>query len=358
MATNRHIQFDESLQMWIIAGYKEARTLLSKQSNLSSAEAYTPRSAAHMAASDGADHRRRRSSFFKFFERIERMRPAVSAIARELTEQLLEQQTPVDLVERFSRPLALRTMLRMIGLSQGDELIVPACLSAWGRVAFGTPQPKDHDLIYHLTFAVQNAISTAHGTHDDNIANCAAIAVKKNSLTEREATESVCHILAAGVDTTSAAMNNLLFHALRRSDRRSQFLASDAAATAFVEESLRCNSSVRGPIRRAIYSQKVGGVTIQPGDLIYFDVVSANRDESQFLRPDVFDPSRPSLQQHLSFGWGEHYCLGASLARLELCIGLKTILNAAPSLRLSRENPIVIQKGGGGPLIESLKAEF
>ena len=99
-------------------------------------------------------------------------------------------------------------------------------------------------------------------------------------------------------------------------------------------------------------------MTIQPGDLIYFDVVSANRDESQFLRPDVFDPSRPSLQQHLSFGWGEHYCLGASLARLELCIGLKTILNAAPSLRLSRENPIVIQKGGGGPLIESLKAEF
>ncbi len=102
----------------------------------------------------------------------------------------------------------------------------------------------------------------------------------------------------------------------------------------------------------------IAGVTIPRGELVFAVLGSANRDETQFDRPDSLDLSREP-NKHISFGLGVHYCLGASLARLEGAIALKTLLQRAHGFRVAipqnklRYRPSLILRG-----LESLPIEF
>ena len=99
-------------------------------------------------------------------------------------------------------------------------------------------------------------------------------------------------------------------------------------------------------------------MTIPPGELVFAVLGSANRDERQFERPDVLDIEREP-NRHLAFGQGVHFCLGASLARLEGQIAIGTLLRRAPDLGLAvpphslRYRPSLILRG-----VESLPVKF
>jgi cytochrome P450 len=77
---------------------------------------------------------------------------------------------------------------------------------------------------------------------------------------------------------------------------------------------------------------------IPKGALVYVALSSANHDEALFDNPEVFDPSRTNLREHLAFGYGIHFCIGAPLARLELRMTLEC-LSQLPSLRLVSDEP-------------------
>ena len=109
-----------------------------------------------------------------------------------------------------------------------------------------------------------------------------------------------------------------------------------ALCASAVEEVLRFTSPLEmTPPRVALEDLAIGAVTIRRGELLSVAVGSANRDETQFRDPDVFDIARDP-NKHLSFGSGIHFCLGAPLARMEGQIALTTLFRRFPGLRLAQ----------------------
>ena len=113
-----------------------------------------------------------------------------------------------------------------------------------------------------------------------------------------------------------------------------------------VEELLRFGAPVETATERfAREDVELGGVTIRKGELVFAAIASANRDERQFPNPDVLDITREP-NRHLAFGQGIHFCLGASLARLESQIAINQLLARTSDLRLKVPTDKLVWRGG------------
>jgi cytochrome P450 family 142 subfamily A polypeptide 1 len=100
-----------------------------------------------------------------------------------------------------------------------------------------------------------------------------------------------------------------------------------------VEESLRWVSPIKNMARTATRDTELGGKQIKEGQKLLLLYPSANRDEEQFPDSMTFDPAR-TPNDHVAFGFGPHFCLGASLARLELTVAFDRLLDRLPDLHL------------------------
>ena len=118
-----------------------------------------------------------------------------------------------------------------------------------------------------------------------------------------------------------------------------------------VEEMLRYTSIVRGLRRTAMRDAEIRGRRIRAGDSVVMVYPSANRDAEVFEVPDAFRVDRYP-NEHLSFGLGPHFCLGASLARMELRVVFERILSRLPDLWLDPDAPPV---RGSNPGLETIE---
>ncbi len=103
-----------------------------------------------------------------------------------------------------------------------------------------------------------------------------------------------------------------------------------------VEETLRLATPTQGMFRIVTKATTLGGVDLPAGTRLVVVYASANRDESLFVDPDAFRPDRDNLKEHLAFGKGIHFCLGAALSRLEGRVALQEIVKRVESIRLTR----------------------
>ncbi len=110
-----------------------------------------------------------------------------------------------------------------------------------------------------------------------------------------------------------------------------------------LEEGLRLASPNQGLFRTATVDSVIEGVDIPRGATLWVMFGSANRDENRFPDPDRFDPDRPNLREHLAFGVGAHFCIGAPLARAELRVSLEEMTKAIKSVRLADDLELVYE---------------
>jgi cytochrome P450 len=145
-------------------------------------------------------------------------------------------------------------------------------------------------------------------------------------------------LLNAGHETTTNLIGNGTL-ALLRNPRELENLRRDPALLpGAIEELLRYDSPVQMTGRSARTERVVGGATIEPGQQVVVLIGSANHDSERFADPDRLDVRRGD-DEHLSFGGGSHYGLGASLARLEGQVAIGAIVSELPKLRLATEEP-------------------
>ena len=114
--------------------------------------------------------------------------------------------------------------------------------------------------------------------------------------------------------------------------------ADPARAPLVVEESLRLASPTQGMFRVVTTDAELDGVPIPAGDAVVVVFAAANRDPTVFPDPDRFDPDRPNVRDHLAFGLGVHFCIGAPLSRLESAVALQKLAERWEDFRLSDEN--------------------
>jgi hypothetical protein len=119
---------------------------------------------------------------------------------------------------------------------------------------------------------------------------------------------------------------------------RARLARDPARIPAAIEEVLRYDTPVQGLSRTLTRDVEWYGQKVLAGERVHMLFAAANRDERTFPDPDRFDAARDP-NPHLSFGFGVHFCLGASLARLELRIGLEELLAHAPRYEVTDEKP-------------------
>jgi cytochrome P450 len=141
-------------------------------------------------------------------------------------------------------------------------------------------------------------------------------------------------LLPAGAETTYRLTGNVLFALLTHPEQRAEIEASPELLPDFIEETLRWDSPVQLVSREVTRDVELHGYRIPKGDLASLSIGSANRDERHFVDPDRFDLHRSNRNEHVSFGLGEHFCLGSHLARMEARIAVAAMLERLPNLRL------------------------
>jgi cytochrome P450 len=153
-------------------------------------------------------------------------------------------------------------------------------------------------------------------------------------LTQQEVSTILFGLLLAGHETTTNILGNSVRRLLEHREAWEAICADPSAIPGAVEEVLRYDSSVIHWRRRTKHPVTLSGVDLPADANVLVCIGAANRDPAVFPDPDRFDIARPNAHDHLSFGHGPHFCLGAPLARLEARVVLEELTAALPSLRL------------------------
>ena len=153
-------------------------------------------------------------------------------------------------------------------------------------------------------------------------------------LTLDEVLQVLVQLLVAGSEATSNLLTATMLVLLSNRSISGK-LRDRALLPNFIEEVLRLEPPVQGQFRTATEDTVLGGQSIPAGSHLYLLFASANRDPSIYEHPHSWQFESDRAPSHLSFGQGEHFCLGAPLARLETRVGVETLLERMPDLELA-----------------------
>jgi cytochrome P450 len=169
---------------------------------------------------------------------------------------------------------------------------------------------------------------------DDLIGALVTARDENDALTEDELLAFVMLLLLGGNDTTTNLIGNGLLALARHPEQQRRLRQDPRLMPKAIEEMLRYDPPVQMTVRTPIGATEVGGTEISADCLVFVLIAAANRDPAQFPDPDTFDVGREP-NDHLSFGGGIHFCLGAPLSRLEGAIAIEAVLRKYPRLALA-----------------------
>ena len=173
-------------------------------------------------------------------------------------------------------------------------------------------------------------------------------AVKKGDLTKSEAIMACTFIIFAGYETSASLLSNCIAHLSRNPDTLAKLKSGQISYDQFIEEALRFYTPVGRFLRKVKEDVSIGGHEIPKGAIVIVMLGAANMDEAKYELPFEFDEYRQK-SAHLSFGKGIHFCIGASLARIQAEYALKYLLSLAESIQLdtSKELRMVTDRDNG-----------
>ena len=151
-------------------------------------------------------------------------------------------------------------------------------------------------------------------------------------------------LISGGNETTEKLIANTVHQLARHPDQRARLLADPSRIPAAVEESLRFRSPTQYMVRAATHDVHLHGATIPAGEKAVLLIGAANHDPRRFDAPEQFDIER-SIERHLAFGFGVHFCLGARLARLEARVALEEIHRRLPDYEVDEAGVGVVHAG-------------
>jgi cholest-4-en-3-one 26-monooxygenase len=169
---------------------------------------------------------------------------------------------------------------------------------------------------------------------DDLVSVLMQAEVDGDRLSEQEFDSFFLLLAVAGNETTRNLISGGMLALIQHPEERARVLADPSLLPTCIEELLRWVSPLIHFRRTATRDVHMHGQTIREGDKVVIFYPSANRDERRFVNPETFDVTR-TPNDHLAFGIGEHFCLGANLARLEIKLIFEEMLRRLPDLELA-----------------------
>lgn len=293
---------------------------------------------------DPPDHTRLRRLVSKAFtpRTIERLRPRIQELVDEALDRA-EGAGEFELIGDLAFPLPFNVISEMMGMPESDMLQI----REWSGTLVRTLEPlADPDLIRAIAEAGTNMRRFVgeviawkrDNPADDLLSGLIAAEEDGDMLSDEELIDQVMLLFIAGHETTVNLIGNGLL-ALLRNRSQLELLQNDPSLEAnAIEELLRYDPPVQMTRRVTLQDVEVGGKTIEAGAFVACVLASANRDAQQWgSDADTLDIGREGANNHLAFGGGHHFCLGAALARLEGRVAIGTLVRRFPGLELAGE---------------------
>jgi cytochrome P450 len=341
----------EPLQAWALSRYADVDFAL-RNPQLFSSSGFTSQALGDLNPTpdipwlldmDPPDHTRLRKLVNQGFlpRLIRNLEPRVQEITRQLILSL-KSQTEGDLVTMLSGPLPTTVIAEMLGVETErlDDF------KRWSDdVILGTSRPSDAAVRTRVqksgaamrAYFEQIIERRRTDPGEDVITALVRAEEERDMLSASEILALAVLLLLAGNETTTNLIGNAVRNLLRHPAELAKVRAERTLVPSLVEEVLRYESPVQAIPRLTVREVELEGGKIPAGARVFLLLGAANRDERKFPQPDRFDVTR-NPQDHVAFGYGIHYCLGAPLARLEGRIALEQLLFDCPPFICTKEH--------------------
>jgi cytochrome P450 len=246
----------------------------------------------------------------------------------------------VDFFREFAYDVPAFVLFKLIGIPETDVSKVKAwavsrALLTWGDLSDEEQVPHARNMVDYWNYC-RAIVAARHEDPTDDLPGDLVRAQREGAeISDEEIASLLYSVLFAGHETTTTLLANAMREVLVHRDRWDALLANPERWTAATEEFLRFTPSIVAWRRKALSDAIVGGTAIPSGANLLLLLGSANHDERVFDNPDQLKTDRPNARQHLSFGYGIHFCLGQQLAKMEFAIAMRELGRRIPSLRLA-----------------------
>ncbi len=350
--------FSPELGYWIVTRYQDAQDIFKDPQTFSSENTQTPYKSrppevvrvleeggfsvsSGLSARQPPDHTRLRSFINKAFtpRRIALLEPRIRELVRQMIAAF-EHDGQADLVAQLAYDLPALVIFMLLGIPDQDVPNVKTWAQSrvmlnFGDLPINAQVEHAHNLVRYWNYCLALVDARFANPQDDLPGDLARLAQDGQHEISRDEIASLVYTqLTAGHETTSNLLGNGIMELLRHRQQWEKLCANPGLIPNAVEELLRFGPSVFAWRRKVKKPTRVGTVDLPEGANILMLLGSTNRDERTFADGETLDVTRSNAKEHLSFGLGIHYCLGAPLARLEAKIVLEELTARLPGLRL------------------------
>jgi cytochrome P450 len=286
------------------------------------------------------DHTRYRKLVTRVFtvRAVEQLRVRTVAIAHELLDGL-DPAAPVDLISSYCALLPVTVITEILGVPPAQRnRVLELGTRAAASLDFGLGWRQFRAVTAGLRdFSQWLDTHVAHLRRhpgEDLLSQLIEARDEEGALNDRELKATAGLVLAAGFETTVNLLGNAIALLDRNPGQLDRLRADSALWANAVDEALRLDPPVLLTARVCTRTTTVAGVRVPEGMQVVTVLAGANRDPRVFADPESFDVTRENARDHVSFSGGRHYCLGASLARMEGEEGLRALAERFPDMRL------------------------
>ncbi len=350
--------YSPAIDYWVVTSYDDVKAIFQDHGTYTAANTISPivpfSQAVKRLLAEGdyspepvlsnnvpPSHSRIRALVNRLFtpRRMKSFAPAIRQIAQRSVERL-SGRAPVDIVAELTYEYPAHVLFHVLGVPDADVPRIKAWAGNRIKLYYGRPSAAEQiamtgRLIPFWHYVVDLVRDKLERPADDLTSDLIRMRDGDDQvLTLNEIASCMITLLVAGHETTTAQINNALLHSLSQRELWQRLCEQPETIPQFLEEMMRYDPSVCAWRRLTARDCVISGVEIPAGANLLLMLNSANRDEKIFPEPDAIIPARDNLKDHLAFGYGIHYCVGAPLARLEMAILLETLARELPALRL------------------------
>ncbi len=350
--------YNPALGVWVVTRHEDICAVLAEPGRFSSVHSITAGAPSlppeiiqvlmegypqhpSLVDNDPPAHGRLRGLVAKAFtaRRISEKEAHIRARAGELIDGLVKEGR-ADLFDRFAHPLPAFVIASILGIPASETRRFRRWSDDWCAVLVGQGPLEELvtqargvlDLQRYIAAALEERKASPRDDLLSDIVSAAQAQEPPPSMAELVG--MLMQVLFAGHETTAGLIAGAVELLLHHPEQMKAVRSDPGLIPAAVEEAVRMTSPVTAMARTAVEDVTLGGVRIPKGAHLRLAFASANRDEERFHEPQRFDVRRADVKNHIAFGQGIHFCIGAPLARLEARIALELLLQRLPGLRL------------------------
>lgn len=354
----RPIFYSPDIEYWVVTRHEDVKAVFKDWETYTAANTITPivpfSEAVQTMLTEGnytpvpvlsnnvpPDHTRIRKLVNRLFlpRRMRHFAPAIRQLAQERIEEI-RPLGQADIVAALTYDFPAYVLFHVLGVPDADVPQVKAWSDNRIELYYGRPTPQEQikrtqGLVPFWHYVVNLVKEKINNPTDDLTSDLIRMRDGDDAvLTINEIASCMITLLVAGHETTTAQLTNGLLHWLSHHDQWLKLCKEPSRIPQAVEEMMRIDPSVCAWRRYVTKDVTLGGVPIPAGANLLLMLNAANRDDTLFPEPDVINLDRNNLREHLAFGYGIHYCVGAPLARLEMTIFFEELTRLMPSLTL------------------------